>query len=91
MMFVIAIAFGIAGFYLLYNTSLRADRRQDKLSLWLHNRPALSKLLGSSLTVASFAVFIAAYGFGSGTLFGFVTLMTIGSLIVLLSPMINID
>jgi hypothetical protein len=86
-MMLIAIIASLAGFYLLYNTSARADLRQDKASLWFQGRPVLSRALGSLLVVVSFLLLIISYGFGAGILFGFVTLMTTGSLVTLLSPL----
>jgi len=83
----IAIIASLAGFYLLYNTSARADLRQDKASLWFQGRPVLAKALGSMLLVISFILLIISYGLGAGILFGFVILMTTGSLVTLLSPL----
>ena len=90
-MTLIAILASLAGFYLLYNTSARADVRKDKVSLWFQRQPLLSKIIGLTILLISFIAFVIANGFGVGLLFGFVALMTSGSLIVLLSPLINTD
>lgn len=85
----LAILASLTGFYLLYNTSARADVRKDKVSLWFQRRPLLAKITGLLILITGFVVFVIDNGFGVGMLFGFVALMTSGSLIVLLSPLIN--
>lgn len=86
-MTLVAIVASLVGFYLLYNTSARADLRQDKVSLWLQRHTLLSRILGVLILTGSFAIFVICCGLGSGILFGFVTLMTTGSLVTLLSPL----
>jgi hypothetical protein len=86
-MTLVAIAASLAGFYLLYNTSVRADFRRDKVSLWLQRHTLLSRRSGVLVLMGSFAIFVMCCGLGSGILFGFVTLMTTGSLVTLFSPL----
>ncbi len=88
-MTLLAILSSLIGFYLLYNTSARADVRKDKVSLWFQRRPLLSKISGLTILFLSFIFFVIAEGFGVGMLFGFVSIMTCGCLIVLFSPLIN--
>ena len=86
-MVLVAIVASLAGFYLLYNTSARAHLRQDQVSLWLQRHTILSRTLGVLMLAGSLATFVMCCGFGSGLLFGFITLMTAGSLVTLLSPL----
>lgn len=88
-MTLIAIATSLTGFYFLYNTSSRADVRQDKLSRWLQRQPFLSKAIGLCLLSVSVISFVLSYGLGVGVLFAFVTVMTSASLIILLSPLLT--
>ena len=88
-MTLLSIVVCVIGFYLLYNISKRANVREDRFSLWFQRHPVLSATLGLSLLIISFVVLIVEYGLGTGTLFGFTILMTIGSLVILLTPLMK--
>ncbi|PZR33643.1 MAG: hypothetical protein DI538_17745 [Azospira oryzae] len=90
-MLLIAMAASLMGFYFLYTTSTRADLRKDKVSRWLQRQPWLSKTAGVCSLLLSYILFIATLGTGAGALFASVALMTSGSLIILLSPLIKTD
>ncbi|MEN7548794.1 hypothetical protein AAG747_12810 [Rapidithrix thailandica] len=86
----VTIIFFIAflGFYVFYNTSKKADlNRSGKLELWVQNHLQYSKYIGSFLLIVTLVVSIIHFGVGSGIFAFFVTLMTVGSLIIVLSPL----
>jgi hypothetical protein len=82
-----ALILQILAFYLLYNTSKRAQLRSDAFSLWLQGHASFSKTAGFLLLVIAFALFIAAEGLAVGMFIGFLALMTVGSLIILFAPL----
>jgi hypothetical protein len=79
----------IAGFYALYNTSNKAVLQKDRVSVWLQYNHGLAKVLGIFFLLASFALLVAEQGIGAGVLTGYILLMTVGSLIIILSPLIS--
>jgi len=86
-MIVLAILVQLVGFYALYNTSQRAELRKDKISSWLQRHRTFSTIAGLSFLASSFLFLIAVQGLGAAILNGCVLLMTIGSLIIILSPL----
>lgn len=76
------------GFYFLYSTSKRAKLNNTKVDLWLQNYTKISKLSGALLLIAAFGLSVILYGIGAGIFVAFILLMTIGSLIVVLSPLL---
>ena len=86
-MTLLALTVQILAFYLLYNASRRAQRRNDAFSVWLQNHTLFSKIIGLILLAMAFALFIVAEGLGVGVFLGFLTLMTVGSLMVLFAPL----
>lgn len=76
------------GFYLFYNTSKKADlNRSDILEIWVQDHHQVSKYIGCLLFIVAVVLSILYFGVGSGIFSFFVILMTVGSLIVLLSPL----
>lgn len=79
----------IAGFYALYNTSEKAVLQKDRVSVWLQHNRSISKVIGILFLIVSFALLVAEQGIGAGILTGFILLMTVGCLIIILSPLIS--
>lgn len=77
----------IAGFYALYNTSEKAVLQKDRVSVWLQRNRSISKVIGILFLLVSFALLVAEQGIGAGILTGFILLMTVGCLIIILSPL----
>lgn len=76
------------GFYLFYNTSRKADLNRTRvLEKWVQHHHQAGKVTGLLLFAASLILCILHFGVGSGIFSFFVALMTVGSLIVLLSPL----
>ena len=74
-------------FYMLYNTSKRAELTRDIFSIWFQNHKLFTRLAGLILLVVSFWMLIAIEGVGVGIFTGFLALMTALSLIILLIPL----
>ncbi|PIB34778.1 hypothetical protein BFP72_04845 [Reichenbachiella sp. 5M10] len=75
-------------FYLFYLTSTRVQiDRSLSIEKWMHNHAPIAKTLGAILMCLSLALSIVLWGTGSGSLFFFVMLMTIGSLVTIISPL----
>ena len=73
----------LVGFYILYHTSAKATfvkRKQLKY-------PSFSKAVGSLMIFASFLLFLISLGFGTGSLFGLISLMAISGCIIMLMPL----
>ncbi|MCX2679547.1 hypothetical protein OOZ15_06285 [Galbibacter sp. EGI 63066] len=75
------------GFYALYSTSKRAVLNKAPLDLWLQQKGKFLKPIGIFLLCLAAVLIILDQGFASGLFFWFIILMTLGSLIVLLSPL----
>lgn len=74
-------------FYILYNTSQKAIKNAVfGFETWTYKNNKKAKLLGITLLFASCLLFGLSFGIGAGILFFFVTLMTFGSLVVMLAP-----
>jgi hypothetical protein len=76
------------GFYILYYTSQKTyvsyDRRFEK---WIRKNSQPAKYLGLLILSTAFTLLLLEKAIGSGTLLFFILLMTIGSLIIILSPL----
>ncbi|MEL4308024.1 DUF3325 family protein [Joostella sp. CR20] len=83
--FVILLVF--FGFYAFYSTSKRAVLNNSKIDLWLQQKYSPLKLTGLLLLIISLGITILVKGFGAGTLLWIVILMTVGSLVVLITPL----
>lgn len=88
-MILVIIAIVFLGFYALYNTSERALLNTTKVDKCLQKHPKTSSLSGFMLIGCSFGLAMNYYGIGAGTLLTFIVLMTIGSLVVVVSPLIS--
>lgn len=86
-MTLLALVIQTLSFYMVYNTSRRAVLRRDAFSVWLQRHTLLATIAGLLLLGISFIVFVIAQGFGAGIFIGALSLMTIGSLIVMLVPL----
>jgi len=87
---VLAIILFIAGFFLIYNTSVRAEVPASTLRNFARRRVLFSKWLGLLLLIGSFVIYCQCYGVVKGFLMAFLMLIAIASLIVLLTPLIHI-
>ncbi|MGY5353721.1 hypothetical protein [Wenyingzhuangia sp. IMCC45467] len=76
------------GFYVLYHTSKRADLTQKYfLQEWIHQHSTISKPLGLFFLVLGLVLSVLYMGYGTGIFSYIVTLMTLLSFIVLISPL----
>nr|WKN34853.1 hypothetical protein K4G66_20985 [Tunicatimonas sp. TK19036] len=76
------------GFYMFYNTSQRAKLiRTNGLEIWVQDHHQPAKYAGGFLFLVALILCILQFGVGSGIFSFFVMLMTVGSLIILLSPL----
>lgn len=76
------------GFFLLYNTSKKADlNRSFFLEKIAQDNPKPSKITGVLLMLIALAGSILHWGTGSGIFAFFVILMTVGSAVVLIAPL----
>lgn len=79
-------------FYTLYYTSKRAALTYDLgFEKWMKNNPKQTKITGLSLLLLAYVLWLFTQSLCCGTLMFFIQLMTIGSLIVLLSPLKKIS
>ncbi|MGQ7946838.1 hypothetical protein [Flavobacterium sp. WC2509] len=75
-------------FYTLYYTSKRVPLTYNLgFEKWLQRNPNSTKIIGISLLVTSYLLWVFITAFGVGTLLFVIALMTIGSLIVILKPL----
>ncbi|WP_257669906.1 hypothetical protein [Parapedobacter tibetensis] len=76
------------GFFLLYHTSQKAVLSSSlKIAAWIHTYPKSGKRMGLSLLAAAILLCLVYLGIGAGLFSFFVILMTMGSLIVILTPL----
>lgn len=76
------------GFYALYYTSKKTYVSYDKgFEQWIKKNTRSTKYFGLLLLLSAFFVLLLEQAIGSGTLIYFILLMTIGSLIIILSPL----
>lgn len=77
-----------AGFFFLYNTSKRATTpRALPVEKWMYNSPQIARPMGGGLLCLALAMSAWVWGLGSGILLFTIILMTLGSLIIILSPL----
>lgn len=87
-MITIASLFVFISFYMLYYTSKKAVLSYDYgFEKWMNNNPRPTKISGLVLLLLAYFLWLFTTALGSGTLLFFIQLMTIGSLIVILSPL----
>ncbi|RXG18263.1 hypothetical protein DSM03_101945 [Leeuwenhoekiella aestuarii] len=88
-MILLAIVLLFVGFYALYSTSDKMQSKKKKLidnGLFKYSNQ-LVKICGLVLLILAFSVFVIALGWAAGIFSGLVCLMTLGSLLVLLTPL----
>jgi len=79
-------------FYTLYYTSKRAVLTYDLgFEKWMKNNPKQTKITGLSLLLLAYAFWLFTQSLGCGTLMFFIQLMTVGSLIILLTPLKKVN
>lgn len=75
------------GFYMFYFTSQRAMVTVPfGLKHWVKAHEKWSKTMSLTLFIMAYILLWVSYGFASGTLFLFIILMALGSLIIILNP-----
>ena len=84
----LSVILALIGFYMLYSTSKRAKLiLQYDFQKWITENQKSGKIIGLSLIIVSLLISILSLGFGSGIFSFLVILMTMGSLVVLISPL----
>jgi hypothetical protein len=79
-------------FYTLYYTSKRAVLTYDLgFEKWMKNNPRQTKITGLSLLLLAYTFWLFTQSLGCGTLMFFIQLMTVGSLIILLTPLKKVN
>ena len=79
-------------FYTLYYTSKRAVLSYDLgFEKWMQKNPKQTKITGLVLLLLAYSFWLFSQSLCCGTLMFFIQLMTIGSLIVLLTPLKKIS
>jgi hypothetical protein len=87
-MITIASIFVFISFYTLYYTSKRAALSYDfSYQKWMRQNPKQTKITGLCLLLLAYSLWLLTAALGSATLFFFIQLMTIGSLIIILAPL----
>lgn len=77
------------GFYAFYSTSKRAKLNNTKVDIWLQNSPKVANAIGWGCIIGGFYVLIHHLGIGAGIFTAIIILMTVGSLIIVVSPLIS--
>ncbi|SMO59693.1 hypothetical protein SAMN06265220_102430 [Flavobacterium nitrogenifigens] len=79
-------------FYTLYYTSKRAVLSYDLgFEKWMQRNPKQTKIVGLMLLLSAYAMWLFTQSLGCGTLMFFIQLMTVGSLIIILTPLKKIN
>lgn len=87
-MITIASLFVFISFYMFYYTSKRAALTYSYgFEKWMNNNPKQTKITGLMLLLLAYSFWLFTSALGSGTLLFFIQLMTIGSLIIILTPL----
>ena len=75
-------------FYFFYNTSKKTVKHNyNKLENWIDENIQLTIIIATILLIISLILNIYVFGFGAGSLLFFILFMTIGSLIIILTPL----
>lgn len=76
------------GLYILYNTSKKATLMSNlQVERWIQQNPRPSRLLGVGILALAYGLLISLKAIGVSSLIYFIQLMTIGSLIIVLTPL----
>ena len=76
------------GFYLSYCTSKKTKNVTILgFEYWAENNQTISKAVAMALLIIALAMAIVYLGWGAGMLLFFICIMTIGSLVILLTPL----
>lgn len=86
-MIFIATIVQLLGFYILYNTSLRADLQTRVLRKWAQRYRTAARLAGATLIIISFLLFATAFSVATGLVTGTLVLMTVATLVIILYPL----
>lgn len=79
-------------FYTLYYTSKRATLSYDLgFEKWMKVNPKPTKFIGLGLLLLAYSLWLLTQSLCCGTLMFFIQLMTIGSLIIILTPLKKIS
>lgn len=87
-MVTLALLLIFTSFYLFYLASQKTGIKALLPGVkWFKHHPKPAKATGLLLLIISVVPVVATYGTGSGILMWFISLMTVGSLVILLSPL----
>ncbi|MFH7014068.1 hypothetical protein ACHRV5_19605 [Flavobacterium sp. FlaQc-52] len=87
-MITIASLFVFISFYMFYYTSKRAALSYNySFEKWMNNNPKQTKITGLIFLLSAYTLWLFTKALCSGTLLFLIQLMTIGSLIIILSPL----
>jgi hypothetical protein len=79
-------------FYTLYYTSKRAVLSYDLgFEKWMKKNPKQTKITGLALLIIAYSLWLFTQSLGCGTLMFLIQLMTIGSLIIILTPLKKVN
>ncbi|WP_426483260.1 hypothetical protein [Flavobacterium sp. 2] len=79
-------------FYTLYYTSKRAVLSYDfGFEKWMQQNPKQTKITGLFLLATAYAMWLFTKSLCCGTLMFFIQLMTVGSLIIILTPLKKVN
>ncbi|TDP03957.1 hypothetical protein [Flavobacterium sp. 245] len=79
-------------FYTLYYTSKRAVLSYDLgFEKWMQRNPKQTKITGLILLSSAYAMWLITKSLCCGTLMFFIQLMTVGSLIIILTPLKKVN
>lgn len=78
----------LSGFYFSYTTSKKqVQPMRLKSEVWISTHSRVSKAIGVVLLLCACILTITYYGLGAGTLYFFIIVMTMGSLVTILRPL----
>jgi hypothetical protein len=87
-MITVASLFVFSSFYTLYYTSKRALLSYDyRIEKWIQRNPRPTKIISAGLLLLAYVLWLFSTALGTATLLFLIQLMTIGSLIVILTPL----
>lgn len=75
-------------FYLFYNTSERSVKNHVLgFEEWVQEKKGLAKITGLCMFTIAYLILSHFFGLGTGSLLFFIILMTLGSMIIVLTPL----
>lgn len=88
MLYTISTLCCFTGFFMLYNTSLKAKlSASGKMEKWMQANPGVARIIGSLLIITCFTLFILKMGTAVGIFTGVLLLMAASSLVISIAPL----